>query len=62
MKMDEGARKNERKIVFYISDSKRQHPNREKTLKPRPNYRVKTNKLHYVRHGNSGSLDNLQVS
>ena len=63
MRMDEDAKTNEEKIVFYIYlIAKDERPNREKTLKPRPSYRVKTNKLHYVHHRNFGSLDNLPVS
>ena len=63
MRTDEGARTNEEKILFYIYlISKDKRPNKEKTLKPRPSHTVKTNKLHYVCHGNSGSLDNLTVS
>jgi len=62
MRMDEGARINEGKIIFYIYlIAKDKHPNKEKTLKPRPSYRVKTNKLHYVCHENSGSLNNFPV-
>ena len=61
--MDEGAITNEENIVFYIYlIVKDKSPKREKTLKPRPSYRVRANKLHYVCHENSESLDNLPVS
>ena len=46
-------------FIYLIAKDKR--PNKNKTLNPRPNYTVKTNKAHYVRHGNSRSLDNFTV-
>ena len=37
-------------FIYLIAKDKR--PNKNKTLNPRPNYTVKTNKAHYGPHGN----------
>jgi len=45
--------------IYSIAKDK---PKQGETLKPRPSYRVWTNKLHYVCHENFGLFDNFLVS
>jgi len=60
--MDESGRTNEEGLHIYIFVVTKGMPKQgEKTLEPRPNDRVRTNKLHCVFHGNSGLFDNLSV-
>ena len=65
MKMNENRWKCKnklRKIIFKYMIAKDQPIQEEKNLNPRPSYRVRTNKLHYVCHGNSELFDNLLIS
>ena len=62
MRMDESARTNEEGLYIYIFVVTKDMPKQgEKTLKPRPNNRVRTNELHCACHKNSGLFDNSPV-
>ena len=59
--IDESARTNEEELYIYNFLVTKTCPNREKTLKPRPSNRVRTNKLHGVCHGNLGLFDDSPI-
>ena len=62
MRMDESARTNEEGLYIYIFVVAKDMPKQgEKTLKPRPNNRIRTNELHCVHHRNFGLFDNSPV-
>jgi len=62
MRMDEIARQMKKDGIYIYLIAKDMPIQGEKTLKPRPNYRVWTKELHCVCHGNSRLFDNSPVS
>ena len=59
--MDDSARENEEGLYIYIFVVTKDMPNKEKTLKPRPDDRERTKESHCVCHGNRGLFDHSLV-